>query len=429
MDLESHTSPTHTLEIRPLANDEEREAYFQLNAQVFCPYEELEPMTTTRRLFFKEDPAFQPCQLRGAFLDNLLVGGYAQIKRFLCIEETPLSTGCISGVCTRPDFRQRGIAAELLRDALEFASEEKHSLLLLHGLRNFYHRFGFIDVCEDLPEHMIERSLIANLPLSPYAIRPIVRTDAPAVLKLYQEQQGGSPVTFVHSRMLALQEQVLFNPIDPSKTPSVIALGPSRTIEGYLLFSTRENRLFAYEAAARTWSAAQALLQYHHSLLEQAQEPGTTLSWPIALNTPLYYLLADHLPLKSCAYSEPDAGWMARLIDLPRLLEICHPLLQSRWQASNIPRAGAFALHIGEENWKVELAASGSVSIAPGADISSALPEAKLGPGAFMQLIAGFRSAPYLATLPGNKIEEELLPTFLALFPARQAWFAISDLF
>src|SRR5579871_2667118 len=90
MDMEPHISPTPTLEIRPLANEEECEAYFQFNAQIFRPYEELEPMTTTRRLFFKKDPAFQPSQLRGAFLDNQLVGGYAQLKRFLCIEETPL---------------------------------------------------------------------------------------------------------------------------------------------------------------------------------------------------------------------------------------------------------------------------------------------------------------------------------------------------
>jgi hypothetical protein len=182
------------------------------------------------------------------------------------------------------------------------------------------------------------------------------------------------------------------------------------------------------EAAARTWPAALALLHHHNNLLEQEPEPTAKLSWPVQMNTPLYYLLADHLRLGTTAFSVPRGGWMARPIHLDRLLGTYQPLLQARWQAGHIPWAGTFTWQIADDYWQVELAASGVVSLAP-ASASAAQPWARLSLQAFTQLLFGFRPISYLASQPENTIAPELLPAFQALFPTRPSWIARSDFF
>ena len=168
------------LQVRALTNEAEREAYFQLCVRIFSWHDELEAAAATCKRLITGMPAFQPEQVRGAFLNDQLVGGYMQLPRLLHIDGiAALSTGCISSVCTHPDFRKRGIALALMQDALHFASDQGHNLLLLHGIPDFYHRLGFIDVCEDLPNHTLKREVIVAQPVSPSTVRPATLADAP----------------------------------------------------------------------------------------------------------------------------------------------------------------------------------------------------------------------------------------------------------
>lgn len=421
---------TTTVEVRSLADEAERAAYFQLNARIFRESEDIESVADTRRRFITGMPTFHPVQLRGAFLDGQFVGGYMHLKRFLNIEEISLSTGCISGVCTDPDFRQRGVATALMRNALEFASQQEQHLLLLHGIPDFYHRFGFVDACEDMVEYLFKREQIAAQPASSYRVRPLTRADAPAILRLYQEQQGSSPVSFVRSRTLDAQEHLLFNWFEVYEGSSVVAVSPANKLEGYLLLSRRQSGVYAYEVAAGSWLAALALLHHQNNLLASEPEQHEQFAWPVAPYTPLAYLLADSLPLTLSTYSIPDSGWMARPLHLEDGLKSCQPLLQRRWQFGHIPWAGAFLWQIGQEYWRVELTASGRLSLIPTVEgTSSGLPFARLSLQAFTQLLFGFRSITYLARQPGNVISQELLSVFSTLFPARQAWIAVSDFF
>lgn len=420
---------TPALHVRALADETERETYFQMIARIFPSQAEVEPIAAIRRRLVMEAPRFQPDQVRGAFLNGQLVGGYMQWPRQLCLENTWLSTGCISSVCTHPDFRQRGIALALMRDALTFGKKQGHNLLLLHGIPDFYHRLDFIDVCEDLPTCTFTREVISAQPVPSHTVRLATHADTPTILRLYREQHTSSPVSFARSRTLAEQEHMLFNWFDPGVAP-LVTLNPRGEIEGYLMLARHNERSVAYEAAARTWSAALALLHHHHTLLERDAEPTETLKWPIPPLTPLAYLLADHLPLKLSAYSRPNNGWMARPLNLARLLELCQPLLQARWQTGSMPWAGAFLLDIAEENWRVELATSGAVALTPSlGTLSADFPTVRLTIQAFTQLLFGFRPIAYLAQQPGTEIAQHLHSTLDILFPARSAWIAVSDFF
>jgi predicted N-acetyltransferase YhbS len=231
------------LEVRALKNEVERNAYFQMHARIFRDREEIEEVAGARRDLITGEPLFAPEQMRGAFLNGQLVGGYMQLKRVLCIDEAQFSTGCISGVWTDPDVRKQGIASALMQEAIPFAAEQGHSLLLLEGIPNFYHRFGHIDVCEFMTEQLIDRAKLASLPASPYTIRPLTQADAPALLELYRKEQGGSPVNFVSSRTMEIEEHLLSDWFEVLEGPSVVAVSPENRVEGYLMLAHHWGRV------------------------------------------------------------------------------------------------------------------------------------------------------------------------------------------
>ncbi len=59
-------------------------------------------------------------------------------ERQLCMGAARVSTGCIGTVVTSTQHRKQGIASALMQDAIEFARQHNHTLLLLDGIPNFY---------------------------------------------------------------------------------------------------------------------------------------------------------------------------------------------------------------------------------------------------------------------------------------------------
>src|SRR5947209_69396 len=72
-------------QIRALATPAEIEMFFQLNAVVFRPDEDHDLVTKLRQRFLTLDPDFQRHQLRGAFVGDSYVGGYALLERTMCL--------------------------------------------------------------------------------------------------------------------------------------------------------------------------------------------------------------------------------------------------------------------------------------------------------------------------------------------------------
>src|SRR5436309_683882 len=163
------SSPDFT--IRSLETPDEIEMYFRLNAQTFRPDEDTALVASRRRGLVVNDPEFHAIQLRAAFLGKTHVGSCRLQERWLCLESARLRTGCIGGVVTHPDYRHQGVATALMQDALAYAHSQQYALLLLHGIPDFYHRLGFVDVLEDMPQHALSRTLISELPPSMYTVR------------------------------------------------------------------------------------------------------------------------------------------------------------------------------------------------------------------------------------------------------------------
>jgi predicted N-acetyltransferase YhbS len=57
-----------------------------------------------------------------------------------------LRVASIGAVCTHPDYRGRGLASELMRDAAAHSLEQGAVLMLISGGRGLYHRLGYVSV-------------------------------------------------------------------------------------------------------------------------------------------------------------------------------------------------------------------------------------------------------------------------------------------
>ncbi len=410
--------------IRPLETPAEIEAFCRLNAQAFRSDEDLEIAASRRRRYLNEDPDFHPDQLRGAFSASTYLGGYIIRECLLCLESARLRTGCIGGVVTHPDYRHQGIATALMQEALAYSYNQRYALLLLHGIPNFYHQFGFVDALEDIPEHIIDRKLIPEQSPEMYSVRTATLNDAPALLALYQLHYGSYPGSFAPTRTLQRQEHLMRNWFQ--EFLPLLALNSSNELHGYLMLSRRSNRLNAFEVAASTWPAALALLQYHSHLLDAEPEAPHELWWPLPPNSPTFYLLADHLPMRSEMYSHPDMGWMARPVHLPTLFQSLLPLFQDRWQSTMSPWYGTIAFNIDNYTCYLDLGTKGIQFI------EHPLTHVKLvnlSPQVFTQLLFGFRPVTWAINQPGQHIPEELIPVLHILFLSGQAWIAGSDSF
>src|SRR5207245_5110128 len=124
-----------------------------------------------RRRFVTEAPDFHPEQLRGAFLGTTYLGCYRIPAFTMAMGPARLRISGIGAVVTHPAYRHQGIAGVLMRDAITYATQRQHALLLLDGIPNFYSQFGYVNVLDRL-QHAIASKEIHAHPPSPYKVRP-----------------------------------------------------------------------------------------------------------------------------------------------------------------------------------------------------------------------------------------------------------------
>ncbi len=411
--------------IRPLETSAERNAYSLLAIQTFSPHVDAVAALPQRRRFVENSPTFEPHQLRGAFVGDTFLGGCHIDARVLRIGPAHLLTACIGGVVTATEHRKQGVAAALLHDAVRYAQQQKHALLLLDGIADFYHRFGFIDVFDNVT-HSIESKNVSERPRSPYIVRPATFEDIPALFTLYQRHYGSCAGSF--ERDLAFQER-LFHERGGMKP--YLAVDGKGVVQGYLLLNKRPEKLVAYEVAANDWDAALALLQHHVALTVERHgtEGSTEISWPLPPDSFTYYLLADALPLRSQATHMPDADWMARTGHLPTLIDALLPLWNERWQRSSPARPGVLALIIEDTPFLLGADTVGIHLLDPMTSSAHAARQIAVSQRVFTQLLFGYRPISWAAKQPGQVIPEDLHGVLDILFPKTSVWIAGSDAF
>jgi predicted N-acetyltransferase YhbS len=406
--------------VRDLAREDELEAYLDLAVDAFHARDGAERIAGWRQAM-RERPRLYPTRLRGAFEGPVCVGGYSLFERPMRLghagrASTWLRVGCLGAVAVHSERRNHGIGRALLQDVLAQSVAQGQHLLLLHGIPDYYQRFGLVNVF-DTTYQMIARQALQALPRSAYPVRAATPLEAPALLDLYQRHYGERPGGF--ARDLARQERLMGNP------PPWVALDALGQVCGYLVMPSSPGALHPAEVAANDWQAALALLQWHNALLTAQFDPPEGLRWPLPERCLSACLLGEHLALRSEVRREPNAGWMARPIHFEGLLDALLPLWQARWRRHGPAEGGGCILRIEGASrvlrWGPE-----------GLHASEAAPDAplvSLGAGAFVQLLLGYRPLEWALQSAASRVTDELLPALETLFPFEPIWIAGTDAF
>lgn len=432
--------------VRPPETEAEIEAYFLVQAQIWQPQEDAAKVARRYREGAESSPDFDRQQMRAAFARESsagetrerCVGGAGVEEGELRLPPAVLRIGCIGGVATHPDFRRAGIGRALIDDAVAWSIARGHALMMLDGITNFYHRWGFVDVW-DLTEHFISRAQALDQPPSPYRVRPATLVDAEEMLALYQRHYGGRAGSF--ARTIATQRHDLQQ--RPPERPMLLALDEQGAARGYLAVGGMPAR--ATEVAADDWPAALALLQHHARRLDSLPEPPDEIHWPLPPDALTLYLLqenvaswsymqpgaataplADWPVVRGVTYQHANAGWMARPADHQALIAAVLPRWQAFWRRVRTPWTGTLTLALGGKRWSFE-AGPDELRLLPAAVDNGAMIE--LTDDVFVKLLFSYRTVEWAAEQPGQRIPGRLRPVVDCLFPREQVWIPGTDWF
>ncbi|MDQ2906166.1 MAG: GNAT family N-acetyltransferase [Chloroflexota bacterium] len=389
-------------------------------------------------------PGYRQEQVRSAYRNGEQLGGYRFYERLLRVGVARLATGCIGGVYTRAEARQQGVATALMHDALEYAQAHDYALLLLDGIPQFYHRYGYCDVY-DLSTQELDRQAILALPASTYTVRLPTLDDAPGLLALYERYFGPYIGSFEHS---IEQQTHWMQHLEPEKL--LLVSDPANQVRGYLFLAATQARgpfflagTQVWELAVDDWPAAVALLQQHIRLVagREGQATSEAFLYSMPPMSPIAHWLAEHLEVMNIStwdmptfgwavreqtFRHRNAGWMARLVSLPALTRAMLPEWQARWQRSLAHWSGDVSLVVGDEAFTLRIAGTHLYLLdAPDPTAQALL----LTPQAFIQAIFGY--APIAGVLQQREppLSNDLATVLTILFPSEQTWIPASDWF
>ena len=262
-------------------------------------------------------------QLRPDFsLDMLRVGelngqivAHAMIEPFnLRYGSARLSVAGISKIFTERGYRKRGFSAAVMRDALAYAVETGVHLALVHGIPDYFTRFGFSPVW---PEYLAEFDSAALAALeTPLKLREPHIQETPSIAALYEQSWSGR-VSLIRSPETWLWRM---NGGDAARRV-LVAVDPGGQINGYI--AGRHFTGSEVEVVAATPEAVLTLLSFAGQLhLDKGLD---RVRWLMPPDDPLLVYARQIVDLDLTARYRASGGWMARLIDTRTLVEALLP--------------------------------------------------------------------------------------------------------
>lgn len=162
--------------------------------------------------------------------------------RKMFLHGEPITVGGIGEVSTRPEYRRRGLATQLLKDAIRFMEDREIAMSSLHGSQHIYATEGW----EKVPRYYARQSFSAEK-RSEWEVRPVNFDDAAEVkciAEIYDQYARKFNGAFVRDEIEYWTKWV--------KTESSNAWVAERdgSIEGYISVAQREDELWVREFIA-----------------------------------------------------------------------------------------------------------------------------------------------------------------------------------
>jgi len=301
------------------------------------------------------------------------------IHRLMRLGGAVLRTGGIGGVGTDEAFRHRGLARQVLERCVEVMAREAYDASFLFGIQDFYHRFGFA-TC--MAEHEVSVATAAAQRVDRrLRLRPVRRVDLPALVRLYNRENGQRTISCVRSRTWAGFTRGTQWGVDAW---SRVAVDGADKIRGYIACDDTTQRCKVAEVGGAHDDVHRTFL---HLLGRRAAAMGVER---IQLSLPPDHAFGLFLRQFGCevrAIHPRNAGAMGRVIHLRPFLEQLRPELERRWPHD----AAELALVTDLGTCALRRAARGG-SLALSGRPTRGAPRLKLGQAALMQLACGYRS-------------------------------------
>ncbi|MCC7352665.1 MAG: GNAT family N-acetyltransferase [Anaerolineae bacterium] len=359
------------------------------------------------------DPTYRQANQRVVEVDGRIVGQALIVDRTVAIGVARLRVGGISGFALLPEYQSQGHAEVLMQDCLSYMNKQRYDLSVVNAPTSFYLRYGYATAW---PSYALKVKAedVARL-TSPLNIRPLAADDLPALMSLYESASLTRVGSFLRDETywrwrLAQQRRVR------------VAVDGEGAVRGYVTGNAPAEVL---EAIAADREAAIALLTDLGREVLAGGGSDCTISVPPDDLFARWTL--ELCPVDICQASRPDAGWMARFIDLPRTLaklteELGVRLLRSPyrdWRGRLRLLTDMGTVILGCRYSEVTLLSDGSTT-----GLYCRIPQARLA-----QLLFGYRSAFEVADDTDAYIGRDAIPLLAGLFPRATAALAGLDWF
>jgi predicted acetyltransferase len=354
------------------------------------------------------------------------------VDRIVRIRGARVKVGGISTVGTEEAYRGRGLAARVMEATLALMDREGYDATLLHGIPDFYHRFGYA-VC--MPEYGVRiATLDAERAPGPLELRPLRVGDLPAIADLYNDGNAWRIGT-------AVRDPGTWKGFPRSAgwfmKPGIrVTVDGRDRVTGYVVFDDDPSRCRASEAGAVDGDALGSILRFLARRAVDLRKENVHLALP-----PDHPLALYARPFGCVAEIEypRNGGFMGRIIRFPAFLEKVAGAL-GREPGPLLPEgvvlmateygAGSLAFRDGRGSFAA-LPSRGEEDCAYGPNGGGRSPEgcARFGPGAFFQMAMGYRSARDLSAAGKLQATADQLDLLEAWFPLRHATMYWADRF
>ena len=141
-----------------------REDLYDLAAKVFGGSQGYFAFLRACREGYFEGSTYDPAVSRVAMDGDAIVAHVGIWQYRMRVGRARLRTGGVGAVMTHGDYRKRGIAARVFRAVVEAMKQGDYDFSVLFGIRDFYHRFGFVPAFPTV-SHTVEVARLVHPPL------------------------------------------------------------------------------------------------------------------------------------------------------------------------------------------------------------------------------------------------------------------------
>jgi predicted acetyltransferase len=334
------------------------------------------------------------------------------VERTIRVGSSQMLIGGIGGVGTRREHRHRGYSRRVMEAAVALMGRERYPLSLLHGIQDFYGKFGYVTCMPEYELWLDTRD--AELASSSLRTRRLRAGDMPAAVAMYNRDNAervGSAVRelgrwrgFAIGTWWTIPAQV-----------QVVLDGDSQ-IAGYVVVDDTREACRAAEAGGQGEAVYAALLQHlaRRAVRLRRQRIGMFLpdDHPFAMYCRQFGLRANTL------FPRAEKS-MGRIIDLDQCMQALCAELSRRWPADNRSAALGFRTELGGGTLRYR---DGRALWAPGRPRGGV----QLPQQALTQLLLGYVRASDLENWGGLVVPPSSRRLMTALFPLAQAqlWWA-----